>query len=51
MIEKNTWKIDPWIAQGEIPTAYAMNVLINPTTSRIKEKFLGADSIEQKKIY
>ena len=47
-IEKNIIQIDPWVAQADIPTAYASTVLITPGFSRVKEKILGADSIEQR---
>lgn len=39
-IEKNIIDIDPWVAQDKIPTAYASTVVITPTFSRIKEKFM-----------
>ncbi|HET9823683.1 MAG TPA: DUF3857 domain-containing protein, partial [Chitinophagaceae bacterium] len=49
MVEKNVWDIDPWIVQGEIPTAYASTVLVTPVSSRIREKVYGEDTILQKK--
>lgn len=47
-VEKNIIQIDPWIAQDEIPTAYASTILITPSYSRVREKILGADTLEQK---
>ena len=46
-IEKNIFQIDPWLPQGEIPTAYASMVLTTPSFSRVKTKIYGADTIDQ----
>ena len=46
-IEKNTWDIDPWIVQDQIPTAYSEINIITPEESRIKEKVFGEDSVQQ----
>ena len=47
-VEKNIWDIDSWIAQDEIPTAYAQRTIIIPTESRLKEKIYGDDTIGQR---
>ncbi len=47
-IEKDIYQIDPWIAQDEMPTAYASNVIITPTDSRTRTKIYGADTIEER---
>lgn len=47
-LEKNMGDIDSWIVQDEIPTAYASITIITPTSSRVKEKIYGNDSISQK---
>src|SRR6185436_10397939 len=47
-IEKNIIQIDPWVVQSEIPVAYASTVITMPSYSKVNEKILGADTIEQK---
>lgn len=50
-IEKDIARIDSWIIQDEIPVRQAYCVVTTPNTSRIYEKVLGADTIEQKKDF
>lgn len=50
-IEKDIARIESWIIQDEIPVGQAACVVTTPNTSRVIEKILGADSLEQKKEF
>lgn len=50
-IEKDIARLDPWILQDEIPVRQAVCFLTTPNTSRVYEKVVGADTIEQKKEF
>lgn len=50
-IEKDIARIDSWILQDEIPVRQAYCILTTPNTSRVFEKVLGADTIDQKKDF
>ncbi|MBI3139652.1 MAG: DUF3857 domain-containing protein [Sphingobacteriales bacterium] len=46
-IEKDIIQVDPWLIQDEIPVGYTGCIITTPSTSRIKEKIFGADSLQQ----
>ena len=46
-VDKNVAQIDPWIAQDEIPVAYAQATIITPTFSRVKEKIFGSTNVDK----
>jgi Domain of Unknown Function with PDB structure (DUF3857) len=47
-VEKNTIQIDPWIAQDQIPTAYASSLVTIPAIVDLSDKVFGADTLEKR---
>jgi uncharacterized protein DUF3857 len=45
-IDKNNLQIEPWVAQDEIPVAYASATIITPSYAKIKEKISGTMNID-----